>query len=80
MQQAMTLADSVRGHTSPNPAVGAVVLTANGELAGAGATRPIGGPHAERVALDEAGADRGRRNPRRHSRAVRAHRPHPAVC
>jgi diaminohydroxyphosphoribosylaminopyrimidine deaminase/5-amino-6-(5-phosphoribosylamino)uracil reductase len=55
MRQAMTLADSVRGRTSPNPAVGAVVIDVNGELVGIGATQPVGGPHAERVALDEAG-------------------------
>ena len=55
MEQAMTLGDSVRGRTSPNPSVGAVVLDAAGELIGAGATAPIGGPHAERVALDAAG-------------------------
>lgn len=51
MQRALTLADSVRGRTSPNPAVGAVVLDAQGELVGAGATQPPGEAHAERVAL-----------------------------
>jgi diaminohydroxyphosphoribosylaminopyrimidine deaminase/5-amino-6-(5-phosphoribosylamino)uracil reductase len=55
LRQAMTLADSVRGRTSPNPPVGAVVLDTTGEIVGAGATRPAGGPHAERIALDEAG-------------------------
>jgi diaminohydroxyphosphoribosylaminopyrimidine deaminase/5-amino-6-(5-phosphoribosylamino)uracil reductase len=56
MRQAMTLADTVRGRTSPNPAVGAVVLDADGVLVGSGATQPPGGPHAERVALAQAGA------------------------
>jgi diaminohydroxyphosphoribosylaminopyrimidine deaminase / 5-amino-6-(5-phosphoribosylamino)uracil reductase len=55
LRQAMTLADAVRGRTSPNPPVGAVVLDPGGEIVGAGATRPAGGPHAERIALDEAG-------------------------
>jgi diaminohydroxyphosphoribosylaminopyrimidine deaminase / 5-amino-6-(5-phosphoribosylamino)uracil reductase len=55
MQQALVLGDSVRGRTSPNPAVGAVVLDAAGEVVGAGATQPPGGPHAERVALQQAG-------------------------
>jgi diaminohydroxyphosphoribosylaminopyrimidine deaminase/5-amino-6-(5-phosphoribosylamino)uracil reductase len=55
MRQAMTLAESVRGRTSPNPPVGAVVLDAAGIVVGSGATQPVGGPHAERVALDEAG-------------------------
>jgi diaminohydroxyphosphoribosylaminopyrimidine deaminase/5-amino-6-(5-phosphoribosylamino)uracil reductase len=32
------------------------VLAATGELVGAGATQPAGGPHAERVALAQAGA------------------------
>src|ERR1700722_88655 len=56
MQRALALAETVRGRTSPNPAVGAVVLDAGGQLVGAGATQPPGGPHAERVALSQAGA------------------------
>ncbi|PRY29662.1 bifunctional diaminohydroxyphosphoribosylaminopyrimidine deaminase/5-amino-6-(5-phosphoribosylamino)uracil reductase RibD [Umezawaea tangerina] len=59
VEQAMALAigrsESVRGTTSPNPPVGAVVLDAHGEVVGTGATRPPGGPHAEVVALAEAG-------------------------
>jgi diaminohydroxyphosphoribosylaminopyrimidine deaminase/5-amino-6-(5-phosphoribosylamino)uracil reductase len=58
-RQAMRLAaeasHAVLGTTSPNPPVGAVVLDADGELAGVGATRPPGGPHAEVVALAAAG-------------------------
>ncbi|XVV07996.1 bifunctional diaminohydroxyphosphoribosylaminopyrimidine deaminase/5-amino-6-(5-phosphoribosylamino)uracil reductase RibD [Actinosynnema sp. CA-248983] len=45
----------VHGATSPNPPVGAVVLDAAGVLVGVGATQPPGGPHAEVVALAEAG-------------------------
>lgn len=41
--------------TTPNPWVGAVVAAQDGSLYD-GATRPPGGPHAERVALDAAGA------------------------
>lgn len=49
----------VRGTTSPNPPVGAVVLDPAGRVVGVGATQPPGGPHAEVVALREAG-DRAR--------------------
>jgi diaminohydroxyphosphoribosylaminopyrimidine deaminase/5-amino-6-(5-phosphoribosylamino)uracil reductase len=55
MRQALALGESVRGRTSPNPPVGAVVLAADGSVAGSGATAPPGGPHAEVVALAEAG-------------------------
>jgi diaminohydroxyphosphoribosylaminopyrimidine deaminase/5-amino-6-(5-phosphoribosylamino)uracil reductase len=54
MRRALSLGESVRGRTSPNPAVGAVVLDSDGELVGAGATQPPGGPHAEIVALEQA--------------------------
>jgi diaminohydroxyphosphoribosylaminopyrimidine deaminase/5-amino-6-(5-phosphoribosylamino)uracil reductase len=56
MLGALLLATSVRGRTSPNPPVGAVILAADGTLAGEGATAPAGGPHAEVVALAAAGA------------------------
>ncbi|SHG68210.1 diaminohydroxyphosphoribosylaminopyrimidine deaminase / 5-amino-6-(5-phosphoribosylamino)uracil reductase [Jatrophihabitans endophyticus] len=55
MHRALALADTVRGHTSPNPAVGAVVLAPDGTLAGEGATAPAGGAHAEVAALAAAG-------------------------
>ncbi|MFV9457947.1 bifunctional diaminohydroxyphosphoribosylaminopyrimidine deaminase/5-amino-6-(5-phosphoribosylamino)uracil reductase RibD [Rhodococcus sp. NM-2] len=55
MQIAIGAAESARGFTSPNPAVGAVVLDAAGRIAGVGMTQPPGGPHAEVVALREAG-------------------------
>jgi diaminohydroxyphosphoribosylaminopyrimidine deaminase/5-amino-6-(5-phosphoribosylamino)uracil reductase len=54
MRRALELAASVRGTTSPNPWVGAVVRTADGRTF-EGATQPPGGPHAEVVALAEAG-------------------------
>lgn len=59
MRRAVELAAAVRRTTSPNPWVGAVVVTADGRTF-EGATRPPGGPHAEVVALAaarEAGAD-----------------------
>lgn len=55
MHRALALAETVRGSTSPNPAVGAVILAADGTLAGEGATAPAGGPHAEVRALRAAG-------------------------
>lgn len=55
MHRALVLAETVRGRTSPNPPVGAVVLGADGHLVGEGATAPAGGPHAEVVALEAAG-------------------------
>jgi diaminohydroxyphosphoribosylaminopyrimidine deaminase / 5-amino-6-(5-phosphoribosylamino)uracil reductase len=55
MHRALALAETVRGRTSPNPAVGAVLIDAAGRLVGEGATAAAGGPHAEVVALAEAG-------------------------
>lgn len=57
MRRALVLANAVRGRTSPNPAVGAVVLDADERLVGSGATAPAGGPHAEVCALAEAGSE-----------------------
>jgi diaminohydroxyphosphoribosylaminopyrimidine deaminase/5-amino-6-(5-phosphoribosylamino)uracil reductase len=56
MARARELGLRVLGSTSPNPAVGAVVLDAAGSIAGEGATSPPGGPHAEVHALAQAGA------------------------
>jgi len=55
MRRALELAASVRGTTSPNPWVGAVLVTAGGTTF-EGATRPPGDAHAEVVALDGAAA------------------------
>ncbi|MFC9516846.1 bifunctional diaminohydroxyphosphoribosylaminopyrimidine deaminase/5-amino-6-(5-phosphoribosylamino)uracil reductase RibD [Nocardiaceae bacterium NPDC056970] len=55
MRLAIDASEAVRGTTSPNPPVGAVILDASGEVAGVGATQPPGGPHAEVVALAAAG-------------------------
>ena len=59
MARARALGATVLGTTSPNPAVGAVVLDAGGHPVGEGATAPPGGPHAEVTALAGAG-DRAR--------------------
>lgn len=56
MHRALVLAETVRGRTSPNPAVGAVILGVDQSLVGEGATQPPGGPHAEIMALRAAGA------------------------
>jgi diaminohydroxyphosphoribosylaminopyrimidine deaminase/5-amino-6-(5-phosphoribosylamino)uracil reductase len=54
MECALSLARLAMGYTSPNPAVGAVVV--KGELAvGMGYTQPAGFEHAEVIALRQAG-------------------------
>ncbi|HEY7053629.1 MAG TPA: bifunctional diaminohydroxyphosphoribosylaminopyrimidine deaminase/5-amino-6-(5-phosphoribosylamino)uracil reductase RibD, partial [Mycobacterium sp.] len=55
MRLAIEHGERVKGSTYPNPPVGAVILDAAGEVVGVGATEPIGGPHAEVVALRRAG-------------------------
>jgi diaminohydroxyphosphoribosylaminopyrimidine deaminase/5-amino-6-(5-phosphoribosylamino)uracil reductase len=55
MDRAIALAALGLGGTSPNPSVGAVILAADGSVAGEGRTAPTGGPHAEVVALAAAG-------------------------
>jgi diaminohydroxyphosphoribosylaminopyrimidine deaminase/5-amino-6-(5-phosphoribosylamino)uracil reductase len=54
MQRAVSLARRALGNVSPNPAVGAV-LVKGGRVIGEGFTQPPGGPHAEVVALRQAG-------------------------
>ena len=58
MGRAIEAAEQVRGRTSPNPWVGAVVVTGppGGHRSFPGATAPPGGPHAEVAALAAAGA------------------------
>jgi diaminohydroxyphosphoribosylaminopyrimidine deaminase/5-amino-6-(5-phosphoribosylamino)uracil reductase len=55
MALALRLAAKGRGHTSPNPMVGAVVVS-RGEIVGEGSHRKAGGPHAEVIALSQAGS------------------------
>lgn len=54
MARALTLAREVEGRTSPNPAVGAVVVK-DGRIVGEGRYEGPGSPHAEVVALESAG-------------------------
>jgi diaminohydroxyphosphoribosylaminopyrimidine deaminase/5-amino-6-(5-phosphoribosylamino)uracil reductase len=56
MRDAIALGDAVRGTTAPNPNVGCVIVSSDGEIIGRGATQPGGRPHAEAVALAEAGS------------------------
>jgi diaminohydroxyphosphoribosylaminopyrimidine deaminase/5-amino-6-(5-phosphoribosylamino)uracil reductase len=58
MAEAVALGEAARGTTAPNPNVGCVIVR-NGEIAGRGATAPGGRPHAEAVALAEAGDAEG---------------------
>ncbi|WP_398478744.1 bifunctional diaminohydroxyphosphoribosylaminopyrimidine deaminase/5-amino-6-(5-phosphoribosylamino)uracil reductase RibD [Tardiphaga sp.] len=55
MQLALTLGRRGQGRTWPNPAVGAVIVK-DGVIIGRGWTQPGGRPHAEPVALAQAGA------------------------
>ncbi|BBX25933.1 bifunctional diaminohydroxyphosphoribosylaminopyrimidine deaminase/5-amino-6-(5-phosphoribosylamino)uracil reductase RibD [Mycolicibacterium alvei] len=55
MRLAIKQAEQVKGSTYPNPPVGAVILDRDGQIAGVGGTQPVGGPHAEVVALQVAG-------------------------
>ena len=54
MAQALALGDGARGTTAPNPNVGCVIIK-DGRLVGRGATQLGGRPHAEAMALAEAG-------------------------
>jgi len=55
MRRAIALAARGLGTTSPNPVVGCVILDAAGKVAGEGFHAYAGGPHAEIVALAQAG-------------------------
>lgn len=55
MQTALALADRQLGQVWPNPAVGAVIIK-DGMVVGRGTTGKSGRPHAETVALAQAGA------------------------
>ena len=59
MERALFLAERGRGRTSPNPMVGAVVLSPTGIVVGQGFHERAGEAHAEVIALDAAG-DRAR--------------------
>ena len=54
MLDAARLGEAARGRTAPNPNVGCLIVM-DGEVVGKGATAPGGRPHAEAVALKQAG-------------------------
>ena len=55
MAEAVALANGARGRSAPNPNVGCVIVR-HGKIVGRGATDQGGRPHAEALALAEAGA------------------------
>jgi diaminohydroxyphosphoribosylaminopyrimidine deaminase/5-amino-6-(5-phosphoribosylamino)uracil reductase len=56
MHHALRLAARGLGRVAPNPAVGCVIIGADGTIVGRGWTQPGGRPHAETMALVQAGA------------------------
>lgn len=54
MGAALSLAERGRGRTAPNPNVGCVIVR-DERIVGRGCTQPGGRPHAEAIALDQAG-------------------------
>jgi diaminohydroxyphosphoribosylaminopyrimidine deaminase/5-amino-6-(5-phosphoribosylamino)uracil reductase len=55
MAAALALSERGRGRTAPNPNVGCILVDAEGHVVGRGWTQPGGRPHAEAMALAEAG-------------------------
>ncbi len=55
MRHALALAARALGQVAPNPAVGCVIVSAEGHIVGRGHTQTGGRPHAEAVALAQAG-------------------------
>ena len=76
--RSIELAAEARGHTSPNPLVGAVVVK-NGRVIGEGFHAGPGEAHAERVALERLQRGPRRRHALRLARALRPPRPNPAL-
>lgn len=56
LREALRLASRGRFRVAPNPRVGAVIVDAAGVVVGRGHHAELGGPHAEVVALQDAGA------------------------
>ena len=56
MGRALALAGLNQGLTGANPSVGCVILDTEGHILGEGVTGKGGRPHAEEIALQQAGA------------------------
>ena len=55
MGEALRLGEAARGQSAPNPNVGCVIVSKGGRIVGRGATARGGRPHAEAIALEQAG-------------------------
>src|SRR3954451_17226601 len=55
MGEAVALGQGARGRSAPNPNVGCVIVSSGGRIVGQGATAAGGRPHAEAIALEQAG-------------------------
>ena len=55
MAEAVRLGEAARGRSAPNPNVGCVIVSAKGDILGLGSTAAGGRPHAEALALEQAG-------------------------
>jgi diaminohydroxyphosphoribosylaminopyrimidine deaminase/5-amino-6-(5-phosphoribosylamino)uracil reductase len=55
MDEALRLGEVARGSSAPNPNVGCVIVSSAGRIVGRGATAQGGRPHAEAIALRQAG-------------------------
>jgi diaminohydroxyphosphoribosylaminopyrimidine deaminase/5-amino-6-(5-phosphoribosylamino)uracil reductase len=55
MAEALALAEEARGRSAPNPNVGCLIVSSAGKVVGRGATASGGRPHAEAIALEQAG-------------------------
>jgi len=55
MGDAVALGEDARGRSAPNPNVGCIILSESGRPVGKGSTAAGGRPHAEAVALEQAG-------------------------
>jgi diaminohydroxyphosphoribosylaminopyrimidine deaminase/5-amino-6-(5-phosphoribosylamino)uracil reductase len=55
MTEAVALGEDARGRSAPNPNVGCVIVSSGGKVVGRGSTAAGGRPHAEAVALEQAG-------------------------
>jgi diaminohydroxyphosphoribosylaminopyrimidine deaminase/5-amino-6-(5-phosphoribosylamino)uracil reductase len=55
MAEAIALGESARGRSAPNPNVGCLIVSPSDRIVGRGATAAGGRPHAEQIALQQAG-------------------------